>query len=206
MGGHAWRARRGSCRWPGSAVQPGSPSGCWWRSRCGPGWGSRGLNRASAASPRLAHVASFVGLFALAISIQGRALASRRTVYAVAAAIGVVTLFALLAPAPRAVPEIQAARFLDDVEARLNYPLDYWNALAATDRDRDPAGALGRDERPNPRRAGDRRRGASDDGADRVLHPLRSAPPRRPRSPPSSLLYPRPPRRRWCLRGSGPRS
>jgi len=80
----------------------------------------------------LARVASFVGVFALAISVQGRALALRRTVYAVAAAIGVVTLFALFSRLhPELFPEIQAARFLDDVEARLSYPLDYWNALAA---------------------------------------------------------------------------
>ena len=79
----------------------------------------------------LARVASFLGVFALAIAIQG-ADAVRRSVLGVGSAIAVVALFSLMSRFhPELFPEIEAARYLDDVEARLSYPLNYWNALAA---------------------------------------------------------------------------
>ena len=121
----------------------------------------------------LARVASFVGVFALAISVQGRALALRRTVYAVAAAIGVVTLFALFSRLhPELFPEIQAARFLDDVEARLSYPLDYWNALAALIAIGLPLVLSAAMSARNLVVQAIAAAALPDDGADCVLHPL----------------------------------
>lgn len=79
----------------------------------------------------LGRVAAFLGVFALAIAVQGRD-GLRRTVYAVAAAIGVIAGLALLSRFhPELFPANEAARFLDDVEARLSYPLNSWNGLAA---------------------------------------------------------------------------
>ena len=79
----------------------------------------------------LGRVAALLGVYAVAIAVRGRA-AVRRTVYGVAAAIGSVSVLALLSRFhPELFPPVQAARYLDDVQARLGYPLDYWNALAA---------------------------------------------------------------------------
>jgi O-antigen ligase len=79
----------------------------------------------------LARVASFLGVLCLAVSIQGRG-AIRGTVFGLAAALALVAVMALLSRLhPELFPEIEAAQYLDDVEARLSYPVDYWNALAS---------------------------------------------------------------------------
>jgi hypothetical protein len=79
----------------------------------------------------LARVSAYVGVFALALCIQGRD-GLRRTVYAVAAALGVVACLALLSRLhPAWFPANDAGLAFDNGEARLNYPVNYWNALAA---------------------------------------------------------------------------
>ena len=79
----------------------------------------------------LGRVVAYLGVFALGLSVQGRE-GLRRTVYGVGTAIAVVGVLALLSRlVPDLFPAIEAARYLDDVEARLSYPLNYWNALAA---------------------------------------------------------------------------
>ena len=75
--------------------------------------------------------AMFVAVFALALAAQGRE-GVRRTVGAVTAAIGVVALLALLSRLhPSWFPPNDTARFLSSEASRLNYPLNYWNGLAA---------------------------------------------------------------------------
>ncbi len=79
----------------------------------------------------LGRVALFVALFALALAAQGRE-GVRRAVGAVTAAIGVVAALALLSRLhPAWFPENDTARFLASEASRLNYPLNYWNGLAA---------------------------------------------------------------------------
>jgi O-Antigen ligase len=93
----------------------------------GIGW-SESAERSAA---ELGRVATYVGVFALAISITGRE-GLRRTVNAVAAAIAVIGVMALLSRLhPSWFPADQAAAGLPEVKARLNYPLNYWNGLAA---------------------------------------------------------------------------
>jgi O-Antigen ligase len=79
----------------------------------------------------LARVASYAGILALALAIQGWD-GVRRTVSAIAAAIAVVALFALLSRLhPEWFPSNETARFLTSTTSRLSYPLNYWNGLAA---------------------------------------------------------------------------
>src|SRR5215217_5733428 len=76
-------------------------------------------------------VLAYLGVFALAIAVQGRG-GVRRMVGAVAAAIAVLGILALLSRLhPAWFPVDEAALELSNVQARLNYPLDYWNGLAA---------------------------------------------------------------------------
>ena len=76
-------------------------------------------------------VATYAGVFALALSVQGRA-GLQRTLNGVAAGIGVVTALALLSRLhPSWFPANTAADFIPAVRGRLNYPLNYWNGLAA---------------------------------------------------------------------------
>lgn len=76
-------------------------------------------------------VASYLGVLALALAAQGRE-GLRRTVCAVGAAIGLVALLALLSRFyPNSFPANETAHLLRGVRARLSYPLDYWNGLAA---------------------------------------------------------------------------
>jgi len=79
----------------------------------------------------LARVTTYVGVFALALAAQGRN-GLRRAVYSVGAAIALVGVLALLSRLhPQWFPENEAAAFLDAARSRLNYPLHYWNGLAA---------------------------------------------------------------------------
>jgi hypothetical protein len=79
----------------------------------------------------LARVATYVGVVGLALAAQGRD-GLRRTAGAVGAAIAVVGVLALLSRLhPSWFPANETARFLPSVAARLNYPLNYWNGLAA---------------------------------------------------------------------------
>jgi hypothetical protein len=78
-----------------------------------------------------ARVATYLGVFALALATQGRD-GLRRTVSAVAAAIGVVGAIALLSRLhPAWFPADHPVQFLPGTRGRLNYPLSYWNGMAA---------------------------------------------------------------------------
>jgi hypothetical protein len=82
----------------------------------------------------LSLVACYLGVLVLAVAIhRDRTAALRHTVGAAATAIVVV---AGLAVASRLWPHLfansqQTAQFLEDARARLSWPLNYWNALAA---------------------------------------------------------------------------
>ena len=79
----------------------------------------------------LGRVATLLGIFALAISLQGRN-GLRRMIGAVASAIVTIGGLALLSRIePEWFPASSTAEFLPSVANRLNYPLDYWNGLAA---------------------------------------------------------------------------
>jgi hypothetical protein len=80
----------------------------------------------------LARVATYLGVFALALGSRDSKTTSRM-VSAVAAGIAVVTLVGLLSRLhPAWFPEAeQTAQFLTSGEERLSYPLNYWNGLAA---------------------------------------------------------------------------
>jgi hypothetical protein len=78
----------------------------------------------------LARVASLLGVFALALGVQGEGSA-RRTVGAVATAVVVVAGLALLSRMhPSWFPANDAAEFLPSTAPRLNYPLNSWSGLA----------------------------------------------------------------------------
>ena len=79
-----------------------------------------------------ARVATYLGVFALALFLRGPR-AARLTVGAVGAGIATVAVVGLLSRLhPAWFPEAaQTARFLSDSGERLAYPLNYWNALAA---------------------------------------------------------------------------
>src|SRR3954469_22997800 len=79
----------------------------------------------------VARVVSYLGVLLLAITLQGRA-GARHLVHGVAAAIGVVTVLAVLSRFhPQAFPHNDLATFLPASARRLSYPLNYWNAQAA---------------------------------------------------------------------------
>jgi hypothetical protein len=80
----------------------------------------------------LARVATYLGVFALALGSRDSKSASRM-LSAVAAGIGALALIGLLSRLhPDWFPEAeQTAQFLTSGEERLSYPLNYWNGLAA---------------------------------------------------------------------------
>ena len=93
----------------------------------GIGW-SDSAERSVAEAGRLA---TFLGVFALALLVQGQD-SLRRTVNAIAAAISVIAILAVLSRLhPSWFPTNQTASFLPETRARLTYPLNYWNGLAA---------------------------------------------------------------------------
>ena len=76
-------------------------------------------------------IATYAGIFALALVAQG-ADRLRRTMNAVGAGIAVVAILALLSRLhPAWFPTNETAQFLPLTRSRLNYPLNYWNGLAA---------------------------------------------------------------------------
>jgi O-antigen ligase len=82
----------------------------------------------------LSRVACYLGVFLLAVSIhRDRERAVRGTVHAVAAAIVLIAALALVSRlAPNSFPSSHAtASFLRGTQARLGWPLNYWNGLAA---------------------------------------------------------------------------
>lgn len=77
-----------------------------------------------------AHLATLLGLFVLALGLQGRHQ-SRHFVNGLTAGIAVVAGIALLSRLqPQWFPSNATAEFLTATRARLSYPLNYWNALA----------------------------------------------------------------------------
>jgi hypothetical protein len=79
----------------------------------------------------LGRVASYFGVFTLALLAQGRD-GVRRTITAVGAASAVVAMLGILSRLhPEWFPTNVTANFLPTTRGRLNYPLNYWNGLAA---------------------------------------------------------------------------
>ena len=124
-------------------------------------------------SADLARVATYLGVFALALFARDRA-GARRVVAAVGAGIVLVAAVALLSRLhPAWFPAAdQTAQFLTTDRERLSYPLHYWNGLAALVAIGLPlvfqvATRAGRT--PVARR---RCGGAAGAGADRLPHPL----------------------------------
>jgi hypothetical protein len=77
----------------------------------------------------LGRVATLLGVFALALSVQGRG-AARRAAAAIAAATGVVAVLALVSRMePTWIPAEDYLTFLPGAANRLAYPLGYWNGL-----------------------------------------------------------------------------
>jgi heme/copper-type cytochrome/quinol oxidase subunit 2 len=90
------------------------------------GWSESGERSAA----ELARVAVYLGVFALALTAHGRE-GLRRTVYSIGAAIAVVAGLALLSRLhPSWFPNTAPSEALG-ARNRLNYPLNYWNGLAA---------------------------------------------------------------------------
>lgn len=79
----------------------------------------------------LARVITFLGVFVLGASLQGRE-GLRRTIAGVGSAIAVVGALALVSRLePSWIPAGELQRIADARVTRLNYPLNYWNGLAA---------------------------------------------------------------------------
>jgi hypothetical protein len=82
-------------------------------------------------SIEVARIASYGGVFALLVCIQGKGT-MRPALAGVATGIGVIAVFALMS---RLQPSLfgpnELAETLPDVRSRLAYPLGYWNALGA---------------------------------------------------------------------------
>ena len=79
----------------------------------------------------LGRVATLIGVFALALSVQGPD-GLRRMVGGVAAGVGLVAGIALLSRfEPSWFPELEAPEVIEESQTRLHYPLEYWNGLAA---------------------------------------------------------------------------
>ena len=127
---------------------------------------------AEQSATELARVATYLSIFVFMV-LARRPGSARRTVNAVAAAIAVIGAMALMQRFhPSLFPANEAGRVLDNAQSRLNYPLNYWNGLAAliamgipllvtiAGRARTLAG-----QRP-------RRRGPARDGPHRLLHAL----------------------------------
>ncbi len=79
----------------------------------------------------LGRVAALLGVFALALSVQGPA-GLRRAIGAVGAAIVLVSGIALLSRLhPAWFPDLELPELIPGAQSRLHYPIDYWNGLAA---------------------------------------------------------------------------
>lgn len=97
-------------------------------------WTAIGISWSSSAErsmAQLAMVATYLGVFVLALSIQGKD-GVRRTARAVGAAIGIVGALALLSRVhPSWFPADVTGKLIPNTQSRLNYPLGYWNGLSA---------------------------------------------------------------------------
>src|SRR4051794_21346068 len=97
-------------------------------------WTSVGIiwsDSAGRSASEMGRIAMYGAVFALALSLQGRN-GLRRTLNAVASGIAVVGALALLSRFhPAWFPVNETARVIPNVQSRLNYPLNYWNGLAA---------------------------------------------------------------------------
>jgi hypothetical protein len=97
-------------------------------------WTALGIGWSSSAEQsvaQLALVATYLGVFVLALAQRGSE-GLRRAAGAVATAIGVIAALALLSRVhPSWFPTDQTADFIGAARSRLNYPLNYWNGLAA---------------------------------------------------------------------------
>lgn len=79
----------------------------------------------------LGRIATLLGIFALALAVQG-VESLRRMVGGAAGGIALVAGVALLSRLqPAWFPELEAPRLIPETQARLHYPLNYWNGLAA---------------------------------------------------------------------------
>jgi tetratricopeptide (TPR) repeat protein len=79
----------------------------------------------------LARILTYLGVFGLAFALQGPG-GSRRLLAAVGAAIAVISALALLSRVhPAWFPPNDLAAAQPSLRSRLNYPLNYWNAVAA---------------------------------------------------------------------------
>jgi len=93
----------------------------------GIGW-SESAERSAA---ELGRLATYAGVFALTVAATGRE-GLRRTIAAVGSAIALIGVLALLSRLhPSWFPTDQTAAGLPETRARLSYPLNYWNGLAA---------------------------------------------------------------------------
>jgi hypothetical protein len=97
-------------------------------------WTALGIGWSESAEQSVAEVGRvtvYLGVFSFALLAQGRE-GLPRTVNAVALAIAVVSILALLSRLhPAWFPGNETAHFLPETRERLNYPLNYWNGLAA---------------------------------------------------------------------------
>jgi O-antigen ligase len=97
-------------------------------------WTALGISWSESAERSMAEVgrvAALLGVFVLALAVQGPG-SLRRMVSGVAAAISLIAGVALLSRLhPSWFPELEAPVFLPESQARLHYPLAYWNGLGA---------------------------------------------------------------------------
>jgi hypothetical protein len=97
-------------------------------------WTALGISWSESAErsvAELGRVATLMGLFTLTLSVQGSD-GLRRMVYGVAAGVTLIAGVALLSRfEPSWFPELEAPEVIPESQARLHYPLDYWNGLAA---------------------------------------------------------------------------
>ena len=116
----------------GSRPSPGARSACLAPSSPGRRSASYWTESAEQTSAEIAQVASYLGVFALALFVRD-ARGARRMVGAVGTGIAFIAIVALLSRLhPSWFPAAtQTGKFLLTGRERLSYPLDYWNGLAA---------------------------------------------------------------------------
>ena len=97
-------------------------------------WTALGISWSESAErsvAELGRVATLIGLFALTLSVQGPD-GLRRMVGGLGAGVTLVAGIALLSRfEPSWFPELEAPQVISESQARLHYPLDYWNGLGA---------------------------------------------------------------------------
>ena len=97
-------------------------------------WTAIGVSWSASAERSVAEVgriAMYAGVLVLTLAAQGRE-GLRRTVSGVASGIAVIAVLALLSRLhPASFPPNTTGHFINAAKERLNYPLNYWNGLAA---------------------------------------------------------------------------